>query len=192
MHVLTVTFFILTLYSILKENSAFLPEKAINFLSLKILDTSSSATLFVTLLGALIVRHQFVLGHHPRISYKSSFVQNDNNIWQVKILNVGLGPAIFYRLHFELETETNTQFFNIPFGEVLTGLQDAGLVHETDYKLENVSEGFTLSPKEECILFEIRKEQLSKLKHFSVVLHFQGMLGDKYCREILFIPKKIY
>lgn len=166
-------------------------------LSIKILDTNTAATLFVTAVGALLVRRQFVLGLRPRIGYKTArttkeIVRNGNKmleVWQVKIRNTGEGSAIINRSEFELKTETlknSTSFFTLI--DVITELNKIGLVRGEDYWLENITSGFALPPQEDCIVFEIKIEHVPKLKRLDMLLHFQGLLGDRYFREIFFIP----
>ncbi|WP_276366224.1 hypothetical protein [Chryseolinea sp. H1M3-3] len=164
------------------------------------LDTESSASLFVTLLGALVVRHQFVLGLRPRIGYKTMYATKELGpdskefcaTWQVRIRNAGQGTAIINRSAFELETsppKSNSSLHVLR--EVVKELAKSGLVRHKDYWLENITDGFTLPPKEECIVFEIKSEHVSKIKRLNMLLYFQGLLGDKYYRKILFIPPGI-
>ncbi len=109
--ILAITLFLLTLYSILQTNAEVFPIGKSRFFSIKILDTASAASLFVTLLGALLVRHQFALGVLPRINYKSTRAERRNNqnsdgsyeTWRVEILNTGLGSAIITRAEYMLE-----------------------------------------------------------------------------------------
>lgn len=187
--VLTVIFFVLTLYSIIQANLDVFNIKHIQFFSLEILSTESSASLFVTLLGALLVRNQFVLGLRPRISYKSN--SNDSGkTWQVKIKNAGLGAAIINRCEFELETSSG-KCCTLPLGfeEVIMQLAEIKLVCEIDFSLGNISKGFTFPPQEEYAAFEIKMEHIYQIKRLNMLLHFQGFLGDKYYRKVVLIPQ---
>ncbi len=195
---LTVILFILILYSILQQNSEFFNFVPTRYLSLKILDTASAASLFVTLLGALLVRHQFVLGLLPRIGYKTMSTtkqcgpdgKNLCDIWQVRIRNSGQGTAIINHSEFELETSpAKSDSSLLVLREVASELEKSGLLRGQDYWLENISNGFTLAPKEDCIVFEIKIEHITKIKRLDMLLHFQGLLGDKYYRKIFFIPR---
>lgn len=196
--VLTFTFFILTLYAILQAHLDFFNIEKTNLFSVKILDTASSSSLFITLLGALVVRHQFVLGFRPRISYKSmqTLKQNPSNdkqhyeVWQVRISNTGLGAAIISRTNFDLEIFSTKGIPSLmSLNEVVNEVERSGLIRDRDYWIENISSGFTLPPKEDCILFEIKIEHLRKIKRLDMILHFQGLLGDKYFRDIFFLPR---
>lgn len=190
--VLTVTFFGLTLYSIIQENLDVFNIRHTQFFTLKILNIESSASLFVTMLGALLVRNQFVLGLRPRISYKSCSIIKESTpekIWQVKLYNSGLGGAIINRCEFELETSIEKSGSLVGFENVVRHLGNIGLVHEEDYWLENISSGFTLPPKEDYIVFEIKAAHIDKIKRLNMLLHFQGFLGDKYYRSVVLIPK---
>jgi hypothetical protein len=197
--VLTVTFFALTLYAIIQENSVLLNIRATRFLSLKILDTTSASSLFVTLLGALLLRHQFVLGFRPRIVYKSmtTVKQNTRNVnefcecWQVRLRNVGVGAAIINRCEFEFEmSSAKSNSSLLAFNDVVKEIAKCDLVNERDYWLENITSGFALSPNEDYNVFEIRTEHMKKLKTLNMILHFQGFLGGKYRRLIRFMPRE--
>ncbi|MCH5716699.1 hypothetical protein [Niabella hibiscisoli] len=74
---------------------------------------------------------------------------------------------------------------------VIKELEKIELVHKEDYWFENVSNGFTLSHGENCILFEIKIEHKDKLKQLDALVSFRGFLGDRYNREIFFIPRHI-
>ena len=194
---LTIVFFLLTLYSVFQSNLDLLEIKKSTWSSFKILDTSTSATLFVTLLGALLVRHQFALSILPRINYKSSISTKPNRdnlnekfeTWRVEIRNTGLGSAIINRTEYSLQlAHVKENFDSCSANAVINELSKNNLIRGQDYWLENIAPGFSLSPKDECVVFEIRTEYAKKLKRLDMVLHFQGQLGDKYLREIRFIP----
>lgn len=191
--VLTFAFFILTLYSIVQANADLLNIAPTRILSFKLLDTSSAATLFITLFGALIVRYQFAIGLLPRINYDSiAGTKHDENnphqihkTWQVKIRNTGLGPAIITRIEYCLELKGSKTIHRFDkFDEFAIHLKKIGLEPDLDYWGDNISNGFCLSSKEESMIFEVKNEHLGKIKNFYMVLYFQSQLGDKYCREI--------
>ena len=196
--VLSVTLFLLTLYSILQTNAGVFHLEGSPYFSIKILDTASAATLFITLLGALLVRHQFAVGVLPRINYKSTRIdrpnkQNPNETyetWRVEIRNTGLGSAIINRTEYMLERmKGNTDSASHSFEGILSELANLNLVRDQDYWIENITNGFSLSPKDDCFVFEIKMEQIKKLKRLDLVLYFQGQLGDRYRREIFLIPR---
>lgn len=196
---LTTILFLLTLYSILQANSALFENVNTAWLSFKILDTPTAATLFVTALGALLVRHQFALSLLPRINYKSALSKRQNSqdlsvtfeTWRVEMRNTGLGSAIINRTEYllALPDAGNNILYYHTFDKTIKELGQAGLIRGTDYWLENITPGFSLSPKDECPVFEIKTEHISKINRLDLVLYFQGQLGDKYCREIFFIPR---
>ena len=197
---LIITFFLLTVYSIIQSNLTLLHLDKSNLFTLKILDTASAATLFVTLLGALLVRHQFVLSVLPRINYKSAFagrpdLQNPDTsfkTWRVEIKNTGLGPAIISRAEYMIELYKNeTAYHAYTFDDFTAMLLKAGLVCNCDCWVENITPGFSLSPKDTCFLFEIKTAHLEKFKRLTMLLYFQGQLGDKYVREISLMPAAV-
>lgn len=195
--ILTITFFIFTLYSILQNNAALFHLEHSHFLSLKILDTSSAASLFVTLFGALVLRHQFALSVLPRINYRSSLTVKNNNsptnesceTWRVEIRNTGLGSATITGADYIVELTTSRTNVCVHTTEnLIKELLKIGLIRNKDYWMDNTTSGFSLSPKDECFLSEIKTEHLNKLNHLSMILYFQGQLGDKYSKEISFLP----
>ena len=196
--ILAVTLFLLTLYSILQTNAEVFHIVNSRFLSIKILDTASAASLFVTLLGALLVRHQFVLGVLPRINYKSRNTERRNKqnpnksdeTWRVEIRNTGLGSAIINRAEYRLElASTKSQFDYYTIEDILKELTRINLKVDRDYWIGNISNGFSLSPKDDFFVFEIKTEHIEKIKRLDLVLYFQGQLGDRYRKEISLIPR---
>lgn len=198
---LTITFLLITLYSILQANADLLPMQAARYLSIKILDTSSAASLFVTLLGALLVRHQFALSLLPRINYQSAYaIKNDPananvsfETWRVEVRNSGLGAAIIISTTYQLELsdDKNGTEEGHTHTSVVEALAKAGLVRNVDYWLANNSTGFALPPKDDVVVFEIKAEQLFKIKRLDMELQFQDQLGGRYGREIFLVPSSI-
>lgn len=196
--ILTATFFLLTFYSILQTNLNFLPIELGSFLSFKILDTSTAATLFVTLLGALVVRHQFALSLHPRINYKSASTKRNESTdpalsfrtWRVELRNSGLGAAVIISAKYALALADSTSNPLIgTYRDIIEALAAIGLVREQDYWMENIATGFAVSSKDDCFVFEIRMEHKAKIKRLDMMLLFQDQLGGKYQRELFLIPR---
>ncbi len=196
--ILAVTLFLLTLYSILQTNAKVFHLESSGFLSIKILDTASAASLFVTVLGALLVRHQFAVGVLPRINYISTktYRRCTENLdkscetWRVEICNTGLGPAIITRAEYMLEhtdVVNSSDFYT--FDDIIKEFVRIDLVRNHDYWLENITNGYSLSPKDNFSVFETKMEHIEKLKRLDLVLYFQGQLGDRYRREINLIPR---
>ena len=166
--VLSFTFFGLTLYSILQENLHLFDFKKSRFLLIRILSTEASASLFVTVLGALFVRNQFVLDLRPRISYKSDNIEAGTT-WQVKIKNAGLGAAIINLCVFELETSNGAKCLSpIEFEEVVNHFSEIGLVYESDFSLGKISSGFTFPPQEEYSVFDIKTKHIHLYPYHSL------------------------
>ena len=194
---LIVIFFLLMVYSIIQSNLTLMGLDQSKFFALKILDTSSAATLFVTLLGAYLVRHQFVLSVLPRINYKSKIaartnLQNPNmpyETWRVEIKNTGLGSAIINRTEYMIDlNKKEAEYRTHTFDEMIAMLSTVELVRNRDYWVKNITPGFSISPKDACFVFELKTEHFEKLKHLTMLLYFQGQLGDRYVREISLMP----
>lgn len=193
-----IVFLLLTVYSILQSNLNWFHISESRFWSLKILDTTSSATLFVTLVGALLVRHQFAVSVLPRINYVSSVKTNQNSLkpihssdtWHVEIRNTGLGSAIIDRIDYFLDLANSKDTnYNYKLNSLIIKLAEIDLIRNSDYSIFNMSSGFSLAPKDEYVVFEIKTEHLAKFNSLTMEIYFQGQLGDKYCREISLIAK---
>lgn len=193
-----VAFFLLTIYSILQSNLSWFHINESRFWSLKILDTTSAATLFVTLVGALLVRHQFAISVLPRINYVSDIkttpqtfkANHSSEAWQVEIRNTGLGSAIIDHIDYFLDLENSKETkHDYTFNSLITKLAQIDLLRNSDYSIFNMSKGFSLAPKDEYVVFEIKTNHLAKFKRLTMVIYFQGQLGNKYCREISLLAK---
>lgn len=194
----TIAFLILTIYSILQSNLSWFHISDSRFWSLKILDTPSAATLFVTLVGGLLVRHQFAISVLPRINYVSDFkskpsilrTSDPSEIWYVEIRNTGLGAAIIDRIEYFLDIANDKDVkHSYKFDSLILKLNQMDLVRYTDYYMFKMSSGFSLAPKDECLVLEIKTEHLAKFDRLTMIVYFEGQLGDKYCREISLLAK---
>lgn len=196
--VLTGILFCLLVFSIIQQNLALLGLKETGFLTLKILDANTAASLFVTLIGAILVRHQFALGLRPRVNYISSHATKNTpetasescEVWQVVLHNAGSGSAIFNSIRFRIGIDAiNQADYSKSHKEVVQALADIGLIKDQDYWLANVSKGSTLSARENRTIFEIKSSKIHLIKQLDATVHFQGLLGDKYSRELFLIPR---
>lgn len=195
---LAVTLFLLTLYSIVQSNAELFGLANSQLVSLKLLDTGSAASLFVTLIGALLVRHQFAHSLIPRINYKSYRSARTNNktqddtfeTWRVEILNTGLGSAIINRTEYLFEpADCKNCSSSYTIDNIVKQFSAIDLIADRDYWIENIAAGFALTPKDDCFVFEIKMEHIQKIKRLEMILFFQSQLGNKYQREIALIPR---
>lgn len=195
---LTILFFLATLYDIIQANLSVFAVEVSRFWSFKILTASSSATLFVTLLGAMLVRRQFAISLLPHLSYTSAKIFRADlstmgercETWRVDLHNTGLGSAIIESVEYIVEQEgAKGGSRSHGFEGAVKKLTDAGLARESDYWIKNLTAGFALSPKDDCFLFEIKTQYVGKLKGIDMVLYFKSLTGDKYRSEISLIPR---
>jgi hypothetical protein len=88
-----------------------------------------------------------------------------------------------------------TKAFPVDFSkshkDVVEALADKGLNRNQDYWLKNISKGFTLSAKENWTLFEIKSSKIHMIKQLDATVQFQGLLDDKYSRELFLIPRNL-
>jgi len=194
---LTAALFILAVYGVLQANQDLLSVGFKRYFVFKILDPSSASGLFVSAVGVLILRHQYGVSSRPRINYKTSVTtKTDTNnpampyeIWRVEIRNNGLGAAIINRAEYVLElAKADGSVYIGGYNQVLKELAKIDLVLDRDYSLENITTGFALPDKDSLLIFEIKKEHISKIKRLDITIYFQGQVGDKYCRGIFCIP----
>lgn len=186
------------MFSIIQQNLALLGLKETGFLTLKILDTNTAASLFVTLIGAILVRHQFAPGLRPRLTYGSSHTTKNHpetidescEVWQVVLHNAGSGSAIFNSIRFRIGIDAiNLADYSKSHKDIVQELADIGLIRDHYYWLVNISKGSTLSPKEDWPIFEIKASKIHLIKQLDATVQFQGLLGDKYNRELFLIPR---
>lgn len=195
---LTGILFGLLLFSILQQNLAFFELEHVRLLSFKILDTNTAASLFVTLIGAILVRHQFALGIRPAVNYTSATITKNYpvtssvpcELWQVVLHNAGSGTAIFNSIRFRISVDAIYRGeYSKSHKEVVKALAEIGLVRDQDYSLANISRGSTLAPRESRAIFELKASKLHLIKQLDASIQFQGLLGDKYGRELFLIPR---
>lgn len=190
---------ILTLYSILQTNAEIFHLKNSPFVSLKLLDTSSAASLFVTLIGALLLRHQFALSVTPRINYRSAKAERSDRhkrdevfeTWRVEIHNTGLGAAIINRIEYLFEPAGGKDCISsYTVDNIVKQLAGIDLTIDHDYWIQKMSSGFSLAAKDDFLVFEVRLEHLVRLRCLHMVLYFQSQLGNRFTRVIRLTPER--
>lgn len=196
---LTVVLFFLTLYSIVQTNAKVFHLEDSPFVSLKLLDTSTAASLFVTLIGALLVRHQFASSVTPRINYRSAKTerydkQNRDEVfqtWHVEIHNTGLGSAIINRVDYLFEPAGSKNCSSsYSLDNIVKQFAAIDLIPERDYWMQNMSSGFSLAAKDDFFVFEINMKSVEKMTRLDMVLYFQSQLGNRYRRVISLLPQR--
>ena len=191
-----VIFFCLTIYNVVKDN---IKEDSTyyKFFSLTIIDTKTCCSTLLTLIGLLLVRHHFVLGFRPIIAYErliskaSSHPNFSNcNVWQVKIKNVGLGPAVFSQFQFRAQKQglSSSEYF-MDFTETEHWLQQNGFVPEKDFSLWTISKGATLPSKDQLVIFELKLTNQTRLDQLDLLVTFKGVVGGAYQKELYLIPR---
>lgn len=165
-----------------------------SYFNLKILDTKSAITIFVSTLGLTLIRNQFLLGFKPRIIYEGvklkkgtiDFLHSTENVWSVKIKNVGLGAAVIETYKFRLNPNEG---FDLTYHEVIEHLKGKNLYREKDFFLNNITQGYTISAKDNLVIFELVLFRSEVLSCLDVQMTFQGFLGARYIKEVFCIPR---
>jgi hypothetical protein len=196
---LTFLFFLLTVYAVVKSNPGLGSTQSKEFFSLELLDTKTACTIFVSLVGLLLLRHQFVIGYRPKLIYEGSKkdaanhpeLPENNLVWQVKIKNVGLGTAIFSDFKFRLSlNQTEDKSYDLGFFDTVEKLEEEGFRFEEDYYLANITNGYAMTTKEEKIVFEVILPKGHGIKQLDLKMTFEGYLGGKYRKEVYIIPRR--
>lgn len=196
---LTAIVFFLIIYAILQDNAELLlAKKNHHLVQMKLLDLKTSFTIFISLLGLILLRHHFLEGFKPRIVYETKKCKTptfdaydfEGEIWQVKIRNVGLGAATIldYEFRFHPSKITNKKYLT-NYSEVIKEISKEGVNLESEYYLDEITAGYTLPSKEEIVLFEMETSSALKLKQLDLKIEFTGFLGGKYSKEIFLLPR---
>ncbi|PPK98284.1 hypothetical protein [Parapedobacter indicus] len=195
---LTCLMAILLIYSILQENIDLINKRYHTYFGMRILDTKTCASLFITLIGLLLVRHHFLIGFMPILVYETRRTKKPTfdaifencEVWQVKVKNVGLGAAKILKYEFRLnQSEIEDTSHDKNFDETIVALNDINIVYDKDFCLEEITSGYTLPSKDEMIIFEINTAILSKLRQLDLQITFSGLLGNRFVKDVFLIPR---
>jgi hypothetical protein len=195
---LTVIMAGLLVYGVLQENKDLINKKYHYYFAVKILDTKTCASLFITLIGLILVRHHFLIGFMPILVYetrrtkKPSYdaIFQDCEVWQVKIRNVGLGAAKILKYEFRVgQTSISEDDHDQDYDEVTKLLHSINIVHDRDYCMEEITSGYTLPSKDEILIFEMNTAMLSKIKQLDLQITFSGLLGGRFIKDVFLIPR---
>jgi len=188
----------LLIYSILQENIDLINKRYHTYFGMRILDTKTCASLFITLIGLLLVRHHFLIGFMPILVYETRRTKKPTfdaifencEVWQVKVKNVGLGAAKILKYEFRLnQSEIEDTSHDKNFDETIVALNDINIVYDKDFCLEEITSGYTLPSKDEMIIFEINTAILSKLRQLDLQITFSGLLGNRFVKDVFLIPR---
>lgn len=196
-------FFIFAFFAFLKGNRELLGLPKSSLWNLKLLSGSMSVKILVLLLGLLLTKWSLELGFRPILIYSGNVVKNPNKpfindninsndlFWSVTVQNVGSGIALIRRVKYRCSKSNADipQYKEAAF-ELRRKLDEIGFKDKRDYALSTISTGFALPCKGEIHLFEIPLKNLSKIKLLDIQLEFEGLLGQKYRKEIFCIPRE--
>lgn len=187
---------ILVVHSILQANV-----RGYALSEIKLLDTNTSLSLFVALLGLIAARQQFIHGLKPYLTYSSGFEREPARLaktgdgelwWVVTINNVGSGLAIVqsasYRVSFTRD-EALTDYTR-GYHAVVEELARHGLASDRDVSLLNITGGAILAPDTKTTLVELTDRAAREIAALDVKLTFESRSGDFYEKEIYCIPRK--
>ncbi len=194
LYFLLIVFLTLSIYSILFENVLLLPIPFQKYFVLKLLDIKTAFPLLVSVISLILVRYHFLIGFQPRLNYESQIknkgenilFKNSVDIWNVTLKNVGLGAAIVEKLKFRLNINDE---YNLSLHEVLKKLESDEYKINTNIFINNITNGYTITPKDNILLFEIELNNIKELSVLDMQITFKGFLGARFVKEIFFIPR---
>jgi hypothetical protein len=164
---------------------------------LSILDTESSITILVALLGLKITLRSYHQSHSPKLTYKSLLLNESLSglskehqpFWNVSLSNIGSGMAenISYEVEWSWAVDGT-----VKKGEVSAFHADAKLknwLHGQDYELNLLSTGFALAQGGVFTLFEMSTKHRPAIKQMKLILHYENIHGDRFKGIINCLPK---
>ncbi len=196
---LIVVAILLTVFAIVKANLYSEEWSYQRLWKLELLDTKSSITILVSLLGLLVVTNKFVRSFSPYIAYDSCFSAEssfglssaENKFWSVTVKNAGLGTAVIDRTFFEFSFGGNDrEQHSADYSTVIGHFGQNGLVYEEDFSLMRVSKGYAISAKETACIFEIPAEHLSRIFRLDIRYEYRSFLGERYYKDIYCVPHR--
>lgn len=193
---LTLIFFCLTIHATLQNNPGLIGARdwLKEISALNLLDIKTSCSIFVSLLGLILVRHHFILGFKPRIIYETNKSIDETTkieYWEVRVKNVGLGAAVIKKYVFRLNISSiDNKEYDCDFQELIETLQSHNIFLEKDFMLGNLTKGYTLTSKKEKVIFKICLPKAFGIKQLDLKMIFIGFLGGKYKKEVYLIPRR--
>lgn len=193
----TVLFLLLSVYCLVKDNLD-TNNRYYHYFTLNIFDSKTCCAAFMSLVGLLIVRYHFVIGYRPILVYESAKTKSaahpnfaNQIVWQVKIKNVGPGPAVFSNLKFRIhEGSPAFENYKLSFDDVDRELEKRGFVSERDFFLTIISKGAAFPNKEQLTIFELRLPANNPFPSIDMQIKFKGLVGGTYQKEIYLLPRK--
>jgi len=202
--ILTILVFITLLISIIQENEQIFSLQPImianiNIWKIKILDSNTATVLLVGLLTIFFIRKQLAYGLRPYLDYRCQQIgssvyaldqfQKEKIFWSTSLSNVGLGLAIIKKAYYRVSFEKNIIGKYNTSLEVIDSMKKKGIVIGHDFDIIFFSEGWSLGSKEERRIFEIVMSKSIDIFCLDIKLEFEGILGDRYTKEIYCIPR---
>ena len=185
----------MTAFAVVQDNFRSVDWSNQTFWQLKLLDTKSSITILVSLLGLLVVTKKFVKSFSPYIVYESSFspeskfglVSQKVRFWSVTLRNAGLGTAVITNVSYKIAF-TDGKICSANNSTVIDYFKENQLTYEKDFSVMRLSRGYAIASKEHVCIFEIPTENSSRVSLFDIKYEYKGFLGDRYTKEIHCIP----
>jgi hypothetical protein len=165
---------------------------------LKLLDLNDSISLFLALVGVAVVREQYARANRPYITYRGQLASPTlltaesaaEQVWQVKISNVGPGMALLKSAQYRLPSENKVKSeYALTLSSVHSFLDHVNLQSHKDYVVAEITDGAALGADSDFVVCEVRAAHLATIKAIDLKLTVFGVLGDAYDKEIFLVPR---
>ncbi len=171
----------------------------------EIIDVKAAVALLAGFLTLAYTRSQFALGLEPILNYrvepKNESAYNlgvpdgKTNIIQVSLDNLGGGTGVVLSSQYSLKVKGEVVRPNLNYEEVVAQLLKLQLLISRDFELVNFSQGWSLGPKMERVIFEMdlsdhsKHENWRRVEQLDICLEFRSVLNDRYRKSIYCIPR---
>lgn len=153
----------------------------------KIVDASAAIPIALTLVSILIARQQLALGLRPYLAYSTD--DADDGGTEVTLVNDGKGLAVMRRMTVTLEPRDTIGELRVSTtkADTLVGLRALDL--EDDVDLLFLSAGAPVRGESEVVLCRSTPKGAKVLRRLDVALEFEGVLGDRYRKDVYCVPR---
>lgn len=171
----------------------------------EIIDVKAAVALLAGFLTLAYTRSQFAMGLEPILNYRVE-PRNESaynlgvpggkaHIIRVSLDNLGGGTGIVLSCQYSLKVKGESVLPRLNYEEVVDQLLKLQLLISRDFELVNFSQGWSLGPKMERVIFEMdlsdpgKHGNWRKVEQLDICLEFRSVLNDRYRKSIYCIPR---
>jgi hypothetical protein len=167
----------------------------------QIWDNQTTATVIIGLVTLAFVSRQITLGYRPFFNYKCQQTRDSlyalivrgesgTRYWNVTLQNVGSGPAIVRKSWYRVRFDQTMIAEYAEYEDVMNSLASKGFINGQDCIVTFLSDGWSLAAKSDFTIVELVLEKALKISALDIKVEFEGLLGDRYIKEIFCIPRR--